>query len=99
MAIKMTETAARLLKAVLSSKSLPESTMLRVDVEGGEAEGESRLVLRLDTQEPGEDDEVETTEGARLVVHKELARELGDLQIDFRKDGGGFVFKRAEPAE
>ena len=97
MAIKMTESAARQLKAIVSSKALPESTVLRVDVEGGEAEGELHLVLRLDTQEPGEDDEVETTEGARLAVRKDVAQALDDLQLDFREDVSRFMFERAEP--
>ena len=97
MAIKMTESAARRLKAVVSGKSLPESTMLRVDLERGEPERELRLVLRLDTQEPREDDEVETTEGVRLAVRKDVAQALGDLQVDFREDVNRFMFERAEP--
>ena len=99
MTIKMTKGAAQQLKAIVSSKALPESTMLRVDVERGEGEGELRLALRLDTQEPGEDDEVETTEGARLAVRKDLAQALGNHKLDFREDVSRFVFERAEPVE
>lgn len=95
--IKMTKRAAQQLKAVLSSKSLPESTVLRLDMKRGEVGEELRLALHLDTQEPREDDEVETTEGARLAVRKALAQELGDLQIGFREEAGGFVFERVEP--
>lgn len=95
--IKMTDRAAQKLKSVLRSNSLPEDTVLRLDVEHGEKEEDMRLALKLDDQEPGTDDEVEATEGARLAVHKELARAIGDAQLDFREEAGGFVFQRPEP--
>ncbi len=94
--IKMTEKAARQFKEVLKDKSFPESTMLRVDAERVPGQKQVRLALRLDTQEPGPDDQVQTTEGARLAVDKALAEVLGDSQLDYQEESGGFVLARPE---
>ena len=94
--IKMTKKAAERLKETVANKSMPESTMLRINIEHVEGQGELNVALNLDTQEPGPDDEVETTEGARLVIRKELAQALGNGELDVEEDLGGFVFRRAE---
>ena len=95
--VKMTKKAADQFKAVLTEKSLPESTLLRVDVERGAGGPEDlHLALRLDTGNPRHDDKVETTEGARLAVGETIAQALGDGELDFHEDDGAFVFKRAE---
>ncbi len=93
--IKMSQKAAVQFKADLRIKSLPESTMLRI-IARGEREEEMRLALVLDTDEPNEDDEAQITEGVRLAVDKDLARTLGNAQLDYREEAGGFVLKRVE---
>jgi len=97
MMIQMTEKAAEHFKEVVQARSLPENTMLRVDTERGQKEGEVRISLKLDTQEPRPEDEVQTTQGARLAVDRNLAQALGDSMLDFEKKAGGFVFARSEP--
>lgn len=94
--IKLTKNAAQKVKQDISSRSLPETTVLRVDAERVEGESRLRLALKLDPQEPRPDDEVETTEGARLAVNKDLSEAVGDARIDFRESDGGFVLERRE---
>lgn len=89
--ITMTQEAARQLKRDLTNRSLPEDTVLRVDVEK-KTEQALELVLKLDKAEPAPSDIVETTEGARLAVDKELAQHLGNAQLDFRD--GNYVFEQ-----
>lgn len=97
MAVKMTERAAQEFKNVCGTKSLPvESTMLRIDSERAEGEKKITLSLRLERQGPGEEDAVETTEGARLVIDKGLEDALGEAYLDYQKDRGGFVLERSQ---
>ena len=93
MAVKMTEKAAEKIREVFQSRSLPESTMLRIEVESAEPDGPLELSLKLDMEEPRADDAVETTQGARLVVQKELGQMLGESQLDFQQESGGFVLE------
>ena len=95
--IKMTERAAQEVKTIVSSKSLPETTILRVEARPVEGKNELKLTLKLDTKEPEPDDVVEDTSGARLAVDETVAEALGDLQLDFREDSGNFVFERVGP--
>jgi len=95
--IKMTERAAQEVKSLAASKSLPESTLLRVDAKPVEGKNELRLTLKLDTKEPESDDVVETTGGTRLAVDETVAAALGDLSLDYREDSGNFIFERPEP--
>ncbi len=96
--IKMTERAAQEVKAIATSKSLPETTILRVDARPVEGKNELRLTLKLDTKEPEPDDVVATTAGTRLAVDETVAQALGDLRLDYREDTGNFIFERPEPA-
>ena len=95
--IKMTERAAQEVKSLAASKSLPETTLLRVDAKPVEGKNELRLTLKLDTHEPEPDDVVETTAGTRLAVDETVASALGDLNLDYREDSGNFIFERPEP--
>jgi Fe-S cluster assembly iron-binding protein IscA len=95
--IKMTERAAQEVKSIVASKSLPETTFLRVDARPVEGKNELRLTLKLDTKEPESDDLVETTSGARLAVDETVAQALGDLHLDYSEESGNFVFERPEP--
>ncbi len=94
--IKMTERAAQEVKSIVTGKSLPESTILRVEASPVEGKNELKLTLKLDTNEPETDDVVEATDGTRLAVDETVAQALGDLQLDFREDSGNFIFERVE---
>lgn len=94
--IKMTERAAQEVKSLVSSKSLPETTILRVDAKTVQGKNELRLTLKLDTKEPESDDVVETTAGTRLAVDETVAAALGDLKLDYSEDSGNFIFERPE---
>ncbi len=94
--IKMTERAAREVKSIVASKSLPETTILRIDARPVEGKNELRLTLKLDTKEPEADDVVASTGGTRLVVDETVAKTLGDLQLDYSDDSGNFIFERIE---
>ena len=94
--IRMTERAAQEVKTIVASKSLPESTFLRVDAKPVEGKNELRLTLKLDTKEPENDDLVETTSGTRLAVDETVAQALGDLNLDYSEESGNFIFERPE---
>lgn len=95
--IKMTERAAQEVRTLVASKSLPETTLLRVDARTVQGKNELRLTLKLDTKEPESDDLVETTAGTRLAVDEAVAAALGELSLDYSEDSGNFVFERPEP--
>jgi Fe-S cluster assembly iron-binding protein IscA len=95
--IKMTERAAQEVKSLVASKSLPETTFLRVDARPVEGKNELRLTLKLDTKEPESDDLVEATAGTRLAVDETVAAALGDLNLDYSEESGNFIFERPEP--
>jgi len=86
--IKMTERAAQEVKSLVTSKSLPETTLLRVDARP--------VTLKLDTKEPEPDDVVESTAGTRLAIDETVAEALGDLKLDYSEDSGNFIFERPE---
>ena len=94
--IKMTERAAQEVKTLVASKSLPETTFLRVDARPVEGKNELRLTLKLDTKEPESDDQVQTTSGTRLAVDETVAAALGDLNLDYSEESGNFIFERPE---
>ena len=94
--IKMTERAAQEVKSIATSKSLPDTTILRIDAKPVEGKNELRLTLKLDTKEPESDDLVETTDGTRLAVDETVANALGNLTLDYREDSGNFIFERIE---
>ena len=94
--IKMTERAAQEVKTIVTSKSLPETTLLRVEATPVEGKNELKLTLKLDTKELEPDDRVETTSGTRLAIGETVAEALGELQLDYHEDSGNFVFERPE---
>jgi len=97
MAVRLTEKAAEQLKAVCVSRRLPtDTTMLRIDGERSETEGKIKLAMELDDGTPGQDDLVETTDGAQLVINKFLGDALGEACVDFREDQGGFLLERLQ---
>jgi Fe-S cluster assembly iron-binding protein IscA len=94
--IKMTERAAEEVKSIVASKSLPDTTFLRVDAKPVEGKNELRLTLKLDTKEPESDDQVQVTSGTRLAVDETVAQALGDLHLDYSEESGNFIFERPE---
>jgi Fe-S cluster assembly iron-binding protein IscA len=96
MTVRMTEKAAEEFKAVCQSKSLPiEKTMLRVDADRNEEEGKYFITLKFDGNAPRQDDLVENTDGAQLVINKDLGEALGDVRLDYKESGqAGFVLER-----
>lgn len=95
--IKITERAAQEVKSIITSKSLPETTILRVEVKPVEGKDELKLTLKLETRGPEPDEMVETTSGTRLAINGTVAQILGDLRLDYREDSGRFIFERPEP--
>lgn len=95
--IKMTERAAQEVKSLVASKSLPETTFLRVDAKPVEGKKELRLTLKLVPKEPESDDLVATTAGTRLAVDEAVAAALGDMYLDYSEESGNFIFERPEP--
>lgn len=95
MSVKLTERAAEEFKTACNSKSLPvESTRLRVHAERSEEQGKLLISLKFDDRAPRQDDLVEDTAGAQLVINEALADALGETLLDFKEDGGGFVLER-----
>jgi Fe-S cluster assembly iron-binding protein IscA len=95
--IRMTERAAQEVKSLVASKSLPETTFLRVDARPVEGKNELRLTLKLVTKEPESDDLVATTAGTRLAVDEAVAAALGDMNLDYSEESGNFIFERPGP--
>ena len=95
MTVRMTEKAAGEFKAACQSKSLPiEKTMLRVDADRNE-EGKYFITLKFDDQAPSQDDVVENTDGAQLVINKTLGEALGQVRLDYKEsEERGFVLER-----
>jgi Fe-S cluster assembly iron-binding protein IscA len=54
------------------------------------------LSLSFENQQPREEDIVEITEGAQLVIDKGLDEFLGEIRLDYREDKGGFVLQRLQ---
>ena len=99
MAVRLTERAAEEFKTLCSQQSLPvETTKLRVDADRDKDEEERKLLLslKLEDQTPQEDDAVENTAGAQVVINKTLGETLGEVQIDYKEDGRGFVLERVQ---
>jgi Fe-S cluster assembly iron-binding protein IscA len=98
MAVRMTERAAEEFKAACASKSLSlETTKLRVGAERSEKEGKYVVSLMFDDQQPTQDDVVESTSGAQLVINKKLDEALGDVLLNYREaPQAGFVLERTQ---
>jgi len=95
MTVRMTKRAAEEFKTVCSSKSLPiDTTKMRVEAERDENDGKLRVSLGLDDNEPDQEDVVEDTDGAQLVIKKSLAELLGEVRVDYKEERGGFLLER-----
>ena len=97
MTVRMTERAAEEFKAVCASKSLPiETTRLRLDAERKDEQGKFVISLKLDDQGLSQDDVVEDTDGAQLVINRTLAEALGEARLDYNDAEAGFGLKRVQ---
>lgn len=97
MAVRMTPKAAEQFKAACASKSLSiATTKLRV---GAERNEEEKIVVSLlfDDKEPSQDDVVENTDGAKLVINKNLGEALGEALLNYKEaPEAGFVLERIQ---
>jgi iron-sulfur cluster assembly protein len=92
MGVTLTEKAAGEVKKIISEQNLPESTVLRVGVQGGGCSGFS-YSLNFDSS-TSERDRVTDVHGVKLAVDKKFDPYLDGTVVDFY-DGlekRGFVF-------
>jgi len=93
MSITLTDNAARKIRGLMASHSMPDSACLRVGVRGGGCEG---LTYTLDvTDKPGKQDEVFESQGVRVICDPKSYPSVKGTEVDFDDAlvGGGFVFK------
>ena len=95
MPINLSEAAAKEIKEIIKTQSLPEGeTKLRVGVKGGGCSGFSYM-LDL-TEEPAtEGDELLESQGVKILCDMKSYLYLNGVEIDFKDEvmGRGFVFK------
>jgi iron-sulfur cluster assembly protein len=94
MAITLSETAAREVKAIIEQQGLSGNVALRVGVKGGGCSGFS-YVLDL-TEAAPDNDEVMESHGIKLLSDRKSYLYLNGTEIDFKDDSlgqRGFVFK------
>lgn len=98
--VTVSKKAAEEFKRLFTARELPMTTKVRVIAERvPEQEGGIRVYLEFDTKPTASTDEAQVSEGIELVMEKELAEQLGDIQIDYAQQGaevGSFVFRRGE---
>ena len=89
--ILLTETAAKEVKRLMESQSMPDAT-LRLGVKGGGCSGLS-YTLNFDTESPRQDQTFEA-HGVKLVVDPKSLLYLEGTTLDFVSglDGTGFKF-------
>ena len=95
MAITLTEGAAKRIKDIIASESLPAAqTRLRVGVKGGGCSGFSYM-LDLTEEAPAETDEELESHGVPILIDSKSLLYLDGTEIDFKDDvmQSGFVFK------
>ena len=89
--IKITETAQREIKNIISNKNIPADYALRVGVKGGGCGGMSYL---LGFDKVKEDDQQFEIEGINVLIEKRHFMFLMGMQVDFYEgnDARGFTF-------
>jgi iron-sulfur cluster assembly protein len=93
MAIKLTETAVKELKKVITEQQLPDAVALRIGVAGGGCSG-FEYTLAFDENVDEETDMLTEVEGLRVAVDKKSALYLDGTQLDYHEslEKRGFVF-------
>jgi iron-sulfur cluster assembly protein len=92
MAVMVSETAARQVKALKEAQHLPDEVFLRMGVRGGGCSGLSYL-LEFDSERGPHDKEFEI-DGIKVVVDKKSYLYLNGTTLDYVRQGltGGFTF-------
>jgi len=93
--IAITDRAVKEVKRILSEQKLPVVTALRVGVKGGGCSGFS-YTLGFDDQ-TSELDQLQETEGVRIVCDPKSFLYLNGTQIDFEDNLMGRGFKFGNP--
>ena len=93
--ISITERALSEVKRIIDEQSLGEATALRVGVKGGGCSGFS-YTLGFDDK-VGETDQVQETEGVKVVCDPKSFLYLNGTQIDFEDNLMGRGFKFGNP--
>ncbi len=93
MAIKLTETAVKELKRVITEQQLPDAVALRIGVAGGGCSG-FEYTLAFDENVREETDMLTEVDGVRVAVDKKSALYLDGTQLDYHEslEARGFVF-------
>ena len=92
MSVSLSESAAREVKKIITEQSLPDTTVLRIGVQGGGCSGMS-YTLNFDSN-VSERDRIAELHGVKLAVDKKFEPYLEGTVVDFY-DGlekRGFVF-------
>jgi iron-sulfur cluster assembly protein len=92
MALALSETAKKQVKALKGAQNLGEEVFLRVGVRGGGCSGMSYL-LEFDTEKTSHDREYDI-DGVKVVVDKKSYLYLNGTTLDYVTQGltGGFTF-------
>jgi len=93
--ISVTERALVEVKRIIEEQSLPDQTALRVGVKGGGCSGFS-YTLGFDDK-VNETDQIQETEGVRVVCDPKSFLYLNGTQIDFEDNLMGRGFKFGNP--
>ncbi|TWT65450.1 HesB/IscA family protein [Crateriforma conspicua] len=93
MAIKLTETAVKELKKVITEQQLPDAAALRIGVTGGGCSG-FEYTLAFDENVNEEADTLTEVDGLRVAVDKKSALYLDGTELDYHEslEKRGFVF-------
>ena len=93
MAIKVTATAVKELKKVITDQKLPTTAALRIGVAGGGCSG-FEYKLAFDENVNDETDMVTEIDGLRVAVDKKSALYLDGTELDYHEslEKRGFVF-------
>ena len=91
--IELTEAAVAQVKKLIAAESEPESTMLRLGIEGGGCSGLS-YTMDFTTEPQGKLDRVFEFDGLRVIVDARSLLYLGGITVDHSDKilGGGFKF-------
>jgi iron-sulfur cluster assembly protein len=95
MSIKLSETAAKEIKTIITDQGLPaDKTFLRVGVKGGGCSGFSYMLDLTEDPKAESDEELESN-GVKILIDDKSLLYLDGTEIDFRDEvmGRGFVFK------
>jgi iron-sulfur cluster assembly protein len=93
MSVTLTEKAASEVRRIMGEQKLPESTVLRMGVQGGGCSG-FQYSLGFDAAINPANDEVAESNGVKVAVDRRSLMYLNGTEVDFYEglDKRGFVF-------